>query len=194
MLQSLLIICLAAQVIAIKPSRDDIDKHNGRDENIAKVSYSYSVASEDGAEKIHGHQVFRTADNVKGNFFVHLPNGQAQSTVDYIADAFGYHPIVRYTTKGTNSLMSQHFALHTANLSTEPPSQLPIQHPGNLEIVGIVSPQQFSLSDQQQVVQSSPSHADNDTPRTILFPIASPYQNYVTAQPADVDFVNISPG
>ncbi|GAB0086972.1 uncharacterized protein DMENIID0001_012110 [Sergentomyia squamirostris] len=196
--QSFLIICLAAQVIAIEPPpmpREDIDKHNARDEmNAAKLSYSYSVGAEDGAaDKIHGHHVLQTRDNIRGNFFVHLPNGQSHSTVDYIADAYGYHPVVRYTTKGANSLMSQHFALHTANLPTQPPAQLPIQHPGNLEIVGIVSPQQFSLSDQQQVVQSSPTASD--TQRTILFPIPSPpYQNFVTAQPPDVDFINISPG
>lgn len=60
--------------------------------------YSYSVGSaptptSDGSSQ--GHHESRDGINTQGNYFVHFGAGEADSDVRYIADDWGYHPIVR---------------------------------------------------------------------------------------------------
>lgn len=79
--------------IAIKPP-GYIEKPKEPDPNPPKYEYGYAVANNEDAGS-QGHKETRDGDNTKGNYFVNLPSGQANSNVQYIADDWGYHPVVR---------------------------------------------------------------------------------------------------
>lgn len=42
-----------------------------------------------------GHQETRYGDNTHGNYYVNFADGLAQQSVEYVADDWGYHPVVR---------------------------------------------------------------------------------------------------
>ncbi len=79
---------------AIKPP-GYIEKPKEPDANPPKYEYGYAVANHDDAGS-QGHKETRDGDNTKGNYYVNLPSGQANSNVQYFADDWGYHPVVRY--------------------------------------------------------------------------------------------------
>lgn len=43
-----------------------------------------------------GHREIRDGDKTQGNYYVNFADGQAQQSVQYVADDWGYHPVVRY--------------------------------------------------------------------------------------------------
>lgn len=79
--------------IAIKPP-GYVEKPKEPDPNPPKYEYGYAVANHDDTGS-QGHKETRDGDNTKGNYYVNLPSGQANSNVQYIADDWGYHPVVR---------------------------------------------------------------------------------------------------
>lgn len=85
--------------VAVKPP-GYIEKPKVHDDNPPKYEYGYTVASDDnngndGGGGSQGHKEIRDGDNTKGNYYVNLPSGQSQADVRYIADDWGYHPLVR---------------------------------------------------------------------------------------------------
>lgn len=62
-----------------------------------KYAYTYAIQSADGSDEqgAQGHMEQRDGELTKGNYYVQLPHGQANSDVQYIADDWGYHPIFR---------------------------------------------------------------------------------------------------
>ena len=64
-----------------------------------KYEYNYFVANKDD-QASQGHKESRNGDNTSGNYYVNLP--QAQATINYIADDWGYHPVVRYFINSNN--------------------------------------------------------------------------------------------
>ncbi|XP_015120670.1 pro-resilin-like [Diachasma alloeum] len=65
------------------------------------VNYEYSYEVQDAAAGLDfGHREMRKDDEAKGSYHVLLPDGRTQ-IVDYIADAGGYRPMIRY--EGTAS-------------------------------------------------------------------------------------------
>ncbi|XP_045602201.1 pro-resilin-like [Procambarus clarkii] len=63
-------------------------------------NFNYGVSA---GNNNFGHQEAGDGHNVKGSYFVHLPDGRVQ-TVNYWADGSGYHPTVTY--QGTASYPS----------------------------------------------------------------------------------------
>lgn len=60
-----------------------------------KYEYNYYVANrKDQASQ--GHREARSGINTAGNYYVNLPEGQSKHHVTYVADDWGFHPIVRY--------------------------------------------------------------------------------------------------
>lgn len=82
------------QIVAIKPP-GYIEKPKIPDQNPPKYDYGYTVASHNNQDGSQGHKETRDGDNTKGSYFVNLPAGQSQADVRYIADDWGFHPIVR---------------------------------------------------------------------------------------------------
>lgn len=84
--------------VAVKPP-GYIEKPKVHDDNPPKYEYGYTVANNDnngnGGGGSQGHKEIRDGDNTKGNYYVNLPSGQSQADVRYIADDWGYHPLVR---------------------------------------------------------------------------------------------------
>ncbi|KAF7989591.1 hypothetical protein HCN44_008265 [Aphidius gifuensis] len=65
------------------------------------VNYEYSYEVQDAAVALDfGHHEERKDDEAKGSYHVLLPDGRTQ-IVDYIADANGYRPMVRYEGTAT---------------------------------------------------------------------------------------------
>lgn len=87
---------------AVKPP-GYIEKPKVHDDNPPKYEYGYTVANNvnnngnenNGDGGSQGHKEIRDGDNTKGNYYVNLPSGQSQADVQYIADDWGYHPLVR---------------------------------------------------------------------------------------------------
>lgn len=63
--------------------------------NPPKYEYGYSIDNQDKASQ--GHKEARDGDNTQGNYYVNLPEGQSQADVKYIADDWGFHPVVRFS-------------------------------------------------------------------------------------------------
>jgi Insect cuticle protein len=59
-----------------------------------KYEYNYFVANRQN-QAAQGHKEIRNGDNTAGNYFVNLPKGESKTTVNYIADLWGYYPITR---------------------------------------------------------------------------------------------------
>lgn len=115
--------------IAVKPP-GYVEQPKEPDPNPPKYEYGYAVGSNEDAGS-QGHKEIRDGVNTKGNYYVSLPSGQ--SNVQYIADDWGYHPVVRcvvdssqfstdldfnsisiycrYATRDDHSHASGHFAL-----------------------------------------------------------------------------------
>ncbi|XP_037051587.1 uncharacterized protein LOC119085314 [Bradysia coprophila] len=100
---------LVNYTIAVKPP-GYVEKPKEPDPNPPKYEYGYAVANHEDAGS-QGHKETRDGVNTKGNYYVNLPSGLANSDVQYIADDWGYHPVVRYATKDDHSHASGHFAL-----------------------------------------------------------------------------------
>lgn len=65
------------------------------------MNYEYSYEVQDaGVGLDFGHREMRKDDEAKGTYHVLLPDGRTQ-IVDYVADAGGYRPMIRY--EGTAS-------------------------------------------------------------------------------------------
>lgn len=76
-----------------------VEKPRAPDPHPPHYEYGYSIGSgatpsDDGSSQ--GHQESRDGINTQGNYYVHLGGGEADSDVRYIADDWGYHPIVRF--------------------------------------------------------------------------------------------------
>lgn len=62
----------------------------------AKYEYNYFVANRH-TQAAQGHKEIRNGDFTRGNYFVNLPNpkGDSKTTVNYIADEWGFFPVTR---------------------------------------------------------------------------------------------------
>lgn len=81
--------------MAVKPP-GYVEPPKIHDPNPPKYTYGYNVAAHDDEHQgSQGHNEQRDGINTKGNYYVNFPYGQAQSDVRYIADDWGYHPVVR---------------------------------------------------------------------------------------------------
>lgn len=104
-LQALLVGIALACVHATKPD-GYVAPPRQPDPHPPKYEYGYAVGSSDGGDSIatngtrsnagQGHREFRDGDNTHGNYYVNFADGEAQQSVQYIADDWGYHPVVRY--------------------------------------------------------------------------------------------------
>lgn len=77
--------------LAIKPP-GYVEKPKILDENPPHYQYDYSISNDESDSQ--GHHEKRDGDNTSGNYFVKLPDGHSE--VKYIADDWGYHPVVRF--------------------------------------------------------------------------------------------------
>lgn len=59
-----------------------------------KYEYNYFVANRH-TQAAQGHKEIRNGDNTRGNYFVNLPKGEGKTTVNYIADEWGFFPVTR---------------------------------------------------------------------------------------------------
>lgn len=59
-----------------------------------KYEYNYFVANRH-TQSAQGHKEIRNGDNTRGNYFINLPKGEAKTTVNYIADEWGFFPVTR---------------------------------------------------------------------------------------------------
>ncbi|KAK0161905.1 hypothetical protein PV327_008306 [Microctonus hyperodae] len=65
------------------------------------INYEYSYEVQDAGLGVDfGHREMRKDDEAKGTYHVLLPDGRTQ-IVDYIADAGGYRPMIRYEGTAT---------------------------------------------------------------------------------------------
>ncbi|KAH0545612.1 hypothetical protein KQX54_001678 [Cotesia glomerata] len=65
------------------------------------VNYEYSYEVQDAGLGVDfGHREMRKEDEAKGSYHVLLPDGRTQF-VDYVADAAGYRPVIRYEGTAT---------------------------------------------------------------------------------------------
>lgn len=76
-------------------------------QNPPKYAYNYEINGEN--KGVSGHQEVRNGINTTGNYFVSTPD--AHQDVSYFSDDWGFHPVVRYQTKGEKSHVTSHFAL-----------------------------------------------------------------------------------
>lgn len=59
-----------------------------------KYEYNYFVANRQ-TQASQGHKETRNGDFTRGNYFVNLPKGESKTTVNYIADEWGFFPVTR---------------------------------------------------------------------------------------------------
>lgn len=93
----LTILALPAVVITTKPP-GYVAAPSEPDPHPPHYEYGYSIdssVSPNAGGSSQGHQESRNGINTQGNYYVHLGGGEADSDVRYIADDWGYHPIVR---------------------------------------------------------------------------------------------------
>lgn len=102
LIAALLVGALTVAVHATKPP-GYVEPLRPVDPHPPRYAYGYAVES-NGANATdgggggggQGHRESRDGDNTQGNYYVNFANGQAQASVEYVADDWGYHPIVRY--------------------------------------------------------------------------------------------------
>ncbi|KAK0098810.1 hypothetical protein PV326_002811 [Microctonus aethiopoides] len=99
---------LATTVTATPPpSPDNIRQIAKVNENQPGYLYKYSIENEDGVgqDKIET----RFGELINGQYYIN--NNQSSTDVKYLADEWGYHPVVKYTTSdGHSSTNSAHLA------------------------------------------------------------------------------------
>lgn len=59
-----------------------------------KYEFNYFIANRQ-THASQGHKEIRNGDYTRGNYFVNLPKGEGKTTVNYIADEWGFFPVTR---------------------------------------------------------------------------------------------------
>lgn len=59
-----------------------------------KYEYKYFIANRN-THSAQGHKETRNGDLTRGSYFVNLPKGESQTSVNYIADEWGFFPVTR---------------------------------------------------------------------------------------------------
>ncbi|GLG96048.1 Uncharacterized protein GBIM_02882, partial [Gryllus bimaculatus] len=106
-LKGALLLAVLACLGSAKPPPGYIKKPEA-DEHPPKYEFGYDVR--DGKGNRQGHLETREGELARGMYYVNLPGG-AEQQVHYLADDWGYHPLVQYSTSGPHGVSASQFAL-----------------------------------------------------------------------------------
>ncbi|XP_077283661.1 uncharacterized protein LOC143909523 [Arctopsyche grandis] len=104
----ILVVSLLKLALATKPP-GYVEKPKIPDPNPPKYDFGYTIDYSSGNKQ--GHLEQRNGEHTEGHYYVDLPNESAAQEVQYFADDWGFHPIVKYSSKSKHSSSSTQFAL-----------------------------------------------------------------------------------